>query len=38
MERRRKKDEEEEAKKAEEMKNMSLDAGTSSQTARGKGV
>jgi hypothetical protein len=36
MERRRK--EEEEAKKAEEMKKLSEDTGTSSQTARGKGV
>jgi hypothetical protein len=36
MEKRRK--EEEDAKKAEEMKKLSEDTGTSSQTARGKGV
>ncbi len=43
MEKHRKEEEaakkaEEEAKKAEEMKKLSEDAGTSSQTARGKGV
>lgn len=36
MEKRRK--EEEDAKKAEVMKKLSEDTGTSSQTARGKGV